>query len=96
MLVELDLQKKYDTLLKKNKDVNTSNMLLKEKITKLEDQIKDSIPEEYRCCICFGFTDKKIICVPCGHAQYCGACIKNLDNCALCRKPVTSVVKMYT
>jgi hypothetical protein len=95
MLVELDLQQKYDTLLSEKEDLNTTNSLLKEKIIKLENQLKDSIPEEHRCCICFGFTDKKKLCVPCGHAQYCNKCIDELSECALCRISVTSVVKLF-
>lgn len=68
---------------------------LKRQDNKTRDQLKDSIPEEYRCSICFGFTDKKTICVPCGHAQYCGTCIRNLLECSLCRRTVTSVVKTF-
>ncbi len=96
MLVELDLQKKYEKLLNDKDTVDATNKLLEEKIKKLEDQLKDSIPVEHQCCICFGFTDKKTICVPCGHAQYCSQCIKKLSKCAICRETVTSVVKTYS
>jgi len=95
MLVELDLQKKYDKLLNEKEHLNTTNMLLNEKIIRLEKQLKDSIPEEHRCCICFGYTDKKKVCVPCGHAQYCSKCVDELSECALCRKTITSVIKLF-
>lgn len=91
MLVELDLHKKYDTLLNKNDQLNTMFESLEQKIKTLENQLKDSMPEEHRCCICFCFTDKKKVCVPCGHAQYCNKCIDELSECALCRKTVTSL-----
>lgn len=96
MLVELDLQKKYEKLLKDKDAIEVTNKLLEDKIKKLENQLKDSIPVEHQCCICFGYTDKKTICVPCGHAQYCCQCIKKLSKCAICRESVTSVVKTYS
>lgn len=40
-------------------------------------------------------TDKKKVYVPCGHGQYCSTCIEGFAECALCRKTVTSVVKLF-
>ena len=95
MLVELDLQKKYDAILNEKEQLKIENITLKEKMKALENQLKDSIPAEHRCCICFGYTDKKKVCVPCGHGQYCSKCIEELTECALCSKTITSIVKLF-
>lgn len=95
MLVELDLQKKYEKLLKDKAMVDVTNKSLEDKIKKLENQLKESVPVEHQCCICFGYTDKNMICVPCDHAQYCDECINKLSNCAICRENVMTVVKTF-
>jgi len=95
LLVESDLQKKYDALVKKNEQQQKTVESLETKIEKLENQLKESIPEQHRCCICFGYTDKKKACVPCGHTQYCDNCIGELKKCAICRKDVTSSIPLF-
>ena len=59
--------------------------------------LKDSndIPEDEQCVICFKRTDKKQVLVPCGHRQYCKECIKKVEICSLCRKPVNMVMDLY-
>jgi hypothetical protein len=95
MLVELDLQKKYEKLLKDKEMVDLTNKSLEDKIKRLENQLKEAVPVESQCCICFGYTDKKMICVPCGHAQYCSDCINKLSKCAICREDVMTIVKTF-
>jgi hypothetical protein len=95
LLVESDLQKKYDALVKKNEQLQKITESLETKIEKLESQLKESISEQYRCCVCFGYTDKKKACVPCGHAQYCDNCICDIKKCAICRKDVTTYIPLF-
>jgi hypothetical protein len=61
----------------------------------LEERIRDIIPIEHQCCICFGYTHKQQVCVPCGHTQYCTSCIQRIDKCALCNTHITNIVKLY-
>jgi len=61
----------------------------------LEEKIRDIIPIEHQCCICFGYTHKQQVCVPCGHTQYCTNCIKRIDKCALCNTHITDIIKVY-
>jgi hypothetical protein len=82
-------------LVKKNEQLQKTNESLGTKIEKLENQLKEAIPEQHRCCICFGHTEKKKACVPRGHMQYCEECIGSLQNCAICRKDITSFIALY-
>jgi len=95
MLIESDLQKKYDLMIKKNEEMQKSKEVLEEKIKYLQNELIEAIPEQNRCCICFGYTHKKKACVPCGHMQYCDKCIGALKECALCKTKVGSVINLF-
>ncbi len=58
MMVELDLQKKYDTLLNINNQLNASNDCLKT-VYNIRKSIERINSECYQCMTCFGFTNKK-------------------------------------
>lgn len=68
---------------------------LQEENDLLEDRIRDIIPIEHQCCICFGYTHKKQVCAPCGHTQYCESCINRIEKCALCNTHITNIIKLY-
>eukprot|EP00916_Digyalum_oweni_P021103 GHVL01035081.1.p1 GENE.GHVL01035081.1~~GHVL01035081.1.p1 ORF type:complete len:651 (+),score=145.49 GHVL01035081.1:721-2673(+) len=54
---------------------------------------KQIIEMRQRCCICL---DKPfdVYLKPCGHSRFCSDCAQNMKNCALCRKHVTSFIKL--
>ena len=72
-----------------------------EQINKLSEEVaflrrkEELIPSEYKCRMCFGFTDKKKILIPCGHTQYCNICITELTKCSLCGSNVNSVIEIH-
>lgn len=53
------------------------------------------IAQKHQCCICFGYTNKKKVCVPCGHKQYCNECIMEIKECSLCQKNIDSIITLY-
>lgn len=55
----------------------------------------DEIADEDKCSICYNYTEKQNILVPCGHTQYCTKCITDLTKCAICRADVTQVMKIF-
>jgi hypothetical protein len=57
--------------------------------------IEDDIPEKDSCVICFERTKRDHIIVPCGHTQFCVACVKNLAKCPLCQIPIEKIIKIY-
>jgi hypothetical protein len=61
---------------------------------KLSDE--EDVNEENQCVICFKFTDKTKVLIPCGHAKYCETCIQKIknDNCPLCNSKIHFVVKI--
>lgn len=40
--------------------------------------------DEGLCKICYTEEANQIV-IPCGHLAYCEGCVKNLNNCAICR-----------
>lgn len=55
-----------------------------------EPQVEDS----KLCKICY--VEECIVCfVPCGHVVACAKCALSVDKCPMCRKIVTSVLKVY-
>jgi len=57
----------------------------------------DEIAKENECVICFHTTEKIRALVPCGHTQYCDACIKKISEskeCHICKEEVQSVIKI--
>jgi hypothetical protein len=59
--------------------------------------LKQSLIDEkdYQCVICFEPIDRKQICVPCGHTQYCDHCIGIINECAICRTKINKIIKIY-
>jgi hypothetical protein len=47
------------------------------------------------CVICFEHKSNNKALVPCGHTNYCNICIDKLENCAVCRGKITSVLTLY-
>lgn len=50
--------------------------------------------DENVCCICL-FNKATHATVPCGHKSYCEECSVRLKFCAICRKPIQSIIKVY-
>ena len=90
-----DLQNKYEKQLEENKILH--DFLIEEKIisNELRENLKEAVPEKNQCCICFGYTDKKQSCVPCGHTQYCCKCIIKIKNCSICSAKIDQIIKLY-
>jgi hypothetical protein len=53
----------------------------------------DGDNDEYRCCVCYKFTERKQILVPCGHTQYCKVCIRGLKTCRVCKIKIKQVIQ---
>lgn len=68
---------------------------LESKTQELTNKLKKAIPEKYQCVICFEFTEKTRILVPCGHTQYCLVCIESISTCSICRNKITNTIKIY-
>lgn len=92
LLVSSDLQKKYEKSLDDNKKLEEDILKRKDAV---EQKLRDSIPVELQCCVCFGYTDKSHILVPCGHTNYCSTCINVINQCSVCRTLIEKVQKIY-
>ncbi|KFM65428.1 Baculoviral IAP repeat-containing protein 7-A, partial [Stegodyphus mimosarum] len=46
------------------------------------------------CKICMD-SEKQVVFIPCGHLISCEKCAQALDNCAVCRTPITNRVRTY-
>jgi len=94
-LVSSDLQQKCINL------TSEINILKKEcterddQINSLKNKLKECIPIENQCCICFGYTKKNQALVPCGHTQYCNECIVTIKTCSICITNTVQVIKIF-
>lgn len=93
-LTESKIQQKYNEQVNINKQLVLKVKSLKLKTEELQNKLRDSVPLENQCCICFGYTEKKQLCVPCGHRQYCIDCIKKINVCSLCKANIDQVIKI--
>ena len=94
-LTNYDVQTKNESLLKQLTESQRRYDEQQTEINKLTELLKNSIPVEYQCCICFGFTLKREIISPCGHTQYCHNCITKIETCALCKGKVEKIITIY-
>lgn len=46
------------------------------------------IIREQKCCICLHNNSTHTV-YPCLHSSYCGNCVARIEECALCRSPIT-------
>ena len=64
----------------------------------IKDATKKESNEDSACIVCMEKPQEYIL-VPCGHAQYCEECAKQLRSgqlgCAVCRLPIERVIKVY-
>jgi len=95
LLVNSDLQKKYEKSLDDNKKLQEEINKLKLEKDSIEHKLKDSVPLEMQCCICFGYTDKSQLLVPWGHSNFCITCINSIKECSVCRTNVERVQKIF-
>lgn len=65
----------------------------KQEVYKFKDI--DELHEDKKCVICFSLTERNHALFPCGHTQFCEQCITQFSNCPICRKDVSSVIKIY-
>nr|XP_022344348.1 titin-like [Crassostrea virginica] len=61
---------------------------------RIQVQILQEEPEVFQCVVCL--TGRPTHVLRCGHA-YCAVCLKNLSNCATCRKSIQSqdIIRIY-
>lgn len=90
-----DITKKYEQSILKISEKEKEITELNNKIKILEEKLKNAVPEENQCIICFGYTHKTKVLIPCCHTKYCDDCIMKLDTCSLCRTKVTMIKKIY-
>ena len=91
----VDLQRKYESSLKIINNHEQTIKRLNEEKNKLREQLKNAIPLDNQCCICFGYTNKNKVCSPCGHRQYCDECIGKIKRCSLCQKDIDNIINLY-
>ena len=65
----------------------------KQEVYKFKDI--DELPDDKKCVVCFGLTERNKAIVPCGHTQFCKNCINKFKECPICRKDVSCVIKIY-
>lgn len=94
-LTEADLHKKMDTLINDNNMLQIKINELGKQVSDLQIKLKNAIPLENQCCICFSFTDKKKLIVPCGHTQYCDKCIFIIIDCGICRSKIDKIINIF-
>ena len=90
-----DAKQKYEDALciVRKKDIEISRLQLR--IADIKKLSIDPIPIENQCVICFGYTGKNNVLVPCGHTQYCVQCIDSIKECSICRSVVMQKVAVY-
>jgi len=74
------------------------NLILKQKNILLHiHEYQESKNQENRSCLVCWEKERAMACVPCGHVIYCGPCSSAMVGvaCALCRKNVTQLIKIY-
>lgn len=59
-----------------------------------EDEYNLEDYEMNQCVVCIAEKVDTAV-VPCWHAQYCGTCAKELDECAICRAKIERVQRIY-
>ena len=50
-------------------------------------------PEDLTCVICLD--EKRNCCIDCGHVSMCIKCSASINNCPICRKPITNKIKIF-
>lgn len=53
------------------------------------------IPKEKLCVVCYE-KPREVCLFPCRHYSYCATCANALQNCAVCRHPIASRLKLFT
>jgi TPR repeat protein len=83
---------KYNEVIDVGKLVSNINKIDASEIIKL---ITSNIPEN-SCCICYKkFESNRTAYIPCGHANVCNECDKNIKKCPVCRTKIESKQKIY-
>ena len=80
-------------------EVETKSLKIPEDVSKVEDyeEMKKNlklIQESKLCKICLD-DEACMVFIPCGHLMSCSNCSSKCKNCAICRRPVQSVIKTY-
>ena len=95
-LTEADIQHKLENLIEEDSKKQKKIEELEQQIILLRKELQNAIPIENQCCICYGYTDKKIMIVPCGHTQYCLSCLNKISKCSLCNQEIFQKIKIIT
>lgn len=81
---------KYKTDVKYQKHMKEKHSGEKE-----SQRVPPSPPPPQECCVCLENLTDSYMLYPCGHAQYCKFCAMKLEQCSLCRKNITDIVKVH-
>jgi GTPase SAR1 family protein len=75
----------------------TDNIVLKHenKISQISGSNKKDSAIDNECAICFNYTHKNQILIPCGHTKYCDSCISKIKICSICNSVIVSTVRIY-
>ena len=91
-----DLEQKEDIIYLKDEKLKElkSDLEQKEDIIYLKDEkLKELKSNLNKCSVCF--ENKLSVCLnPCGHC-YCDICIKNANNCFICRTNIKNKIKLF-
>ena len=66
-----------------------------QKINEIEQQKINEI--NTTCCVCLNEISKRIVLIPCGHADICSTCVEKLHNseCPTCRAKIANHIHIY-
>lgn len=97
-ILKKTLKEKREELKKKEENLEKFEKELIQLQEKFEKVMKSQEPEaeaEKTCCICMEQPPTHA-CLPCGHKNYCGECIKKVSiKCFVCKQICMETVKVY-
>lgn len=82
---------------KKEKNPSASKKKKKKQTISEEKKSEETKNEEKNEKICIICEEKEstMALIPCGHASFCEGCSTSLKECPLCRKPVSSILRIF-
>ena len=94
-LLQNEESRKQENLRLEKLELEQDINLEKQKLLETKQKHKQTIDtiKMFECKICMEKLNK-IMLVPCGHC-FCLECSKSLDNCPICRTPISSINNIY-
>ncbi|KAI9277784.1 hypothetical protein BY458DRAFT_452862 [Sporodiniella umbellata] len=90
-ILRIECQERLDILEVELVKMMNENQELSQKLTTLT---AEESREERRCIVCFNQPVEYAL-APCFHFAYCLKCSSKLEECAICRQPITDIHKIF-